>query len=523
MNDAKYDSIGQSLMLSFAGPEATPALLAALADIRPCGIILFADNIRTPAELYTLISTLQAHAATLGLPPLLIGIDQEGGTVSRLPAPFVTVPSQMAQTATGDPAVAYRCASITGQQLRAFGINTVFAPVLDINCNPANPVIGTRAWGQDTATVTTFGLEALRGYRDTGVIATAKHFPGHGDTAIDSHLGLPTVRHGRSRLEAMELAPFVAAIKAGVPALMTAHIIFEALDTLPATLSHTILNELLRAELGYDGVIFTDALDMQAISGTYGPIEAALRSKAAGADVLMPLGTLAAQQRIAQALRAAVTDGRLPRAAFEDTARRLDALRSAYTLTHELPRFAEPEPTLAQAALDIARRGITLVRGGAELPLPHTTRLALIDCIQPRFSLVETELERAEMFSTLVQAAFPHTTPLTLGPEPTDADLLAARALAQDCDMTLLITRNAALIEPQARLAQALTARGRVIHAAVRSPYDADVVPDATTTLLAYGDPAVSLHALVDVLAGRVPATGILPVTLGSVIQTREA
>lgn len=517
------DLVGQSLMLSFVGPEPSAEVLDALALARPCGVILFANNISTPQALAHLTATLQGRAAELGLPPLLIAIDQEGGSVSRLPAPFVTVPSQMAQAATGDAAAAQSCAAITGRQLRAFGINTNFAPVLDVNCNPANPVINTRSFGEDPAAVARYGLAALEGLRAAGVIATAKHFPGHGDTTVDSHLGVPTLRHARERLTAVELAPFVAAIQAGVPALMTAHIVFEALDHRPATLSARILRDLLRDELGFQGVIFTDALQMRAIADRYGPQEAATLAKAAGADVLLPLGDLDEQLAVAQALQAAVLDGRVPRQVFEATAERLARVRSAYRLTHAAPPATLPTDADAHAALAVARRSVTLTQGGATLPLAPTTRLALIDCVLPRFSLAEEALERADRLRASLEAAFPATQSLALTPNFTSREVAAALALAEAADVVLLVTRNAVLIEEQARLLQAVAPRARqLIHAAVRTPYDAMVSPPGATTLLTYGDPEVSLAALIEVLTGRTVPQGRLPVSLAGGPGTAE-
>lgn len=511
------DLVGQSLMLSFEGCRATPELLDALSQTRPNGVILFAHNIGTPAELHALTSDLQAHAAQMDLPPLLIAVDQEGGTVTRLRAPLVTTPSQMAQAATGDPQSAYQCARLTGQQLRSFGINLNFAPVLDVNCNPANPVIGTRSFGEDPALVAEFAMAALHGYRTTGVIATGKHFPGHGDTDIDSHLGLPTVRHNRARLDEIELAPFEAAIRAGIPALMSAHIIFTALDVHPATLSPLILIELLRRELGFEGVIFTDALDMQAIAARYTPSESAIRSKAAGADVLLPLGTLESQIEVARALAVAVERGELCHESFAATARRLDDLREAYGITHEVPPFAEPASALYDTALAIARRGLTITRGAESLPLPRNARLALIDCVLPRFALVEEAFERAALLQSLMTQAFPNTSSLAIGPELSQEQQAEARALAESSEIVVLVTRNATLLPRQAEFARALAELGRpLVLAAVRSPYDAILIPNAAAVLLTYGDPEVSLHALVDVLAGRVQAQGKLPVTLPS-------
>ena len=509
------DLVGQSLMLSFEGRHATPDVLQALSATRANGVVLFAHNVGTPAELYALNRDLQAHAAASGLPPLLIAVDQEGGSVTRLRAPLVTVPSQMAQAATGDLATAAACARITGRQLRAFGINVNFAPVLDVNCNPANPVIGTRSFGQEPGLVSQYALAALRGYHESSVIATGKHFPGHGDTNSDSHLGLPTVRHLRPRLDEIELAPFAAAIRAGVPALMSAHILFEALDRQPATLSPSILTDLLRRELGFDGVIFTDALDMQAIAAQFSPGEAALRSKAAGADVLLPLGTLQSQVEVARALALALQNGDLPREAFAATARRLDKLRAEYGISHELPPYADPDPALYDAALEIARRSITVAHGSERLPLARDTRLALIDCVLPRFSLVEEAFERAALLMALATEAFPNTTGLALSPDLRDDELAEARSLVQGSDAVLLVTRNAALIPAQAQLARMLAGLGRpLFHAAARMPYDAAVVPGTAATLLTYGDPDVSLHALIDVLAGRAEALGMPPVTL---------
>ncbi|MDP9368673.1 MAG: beta-N-acetylhexosaminidase [Chloroflexota bacterium] len=508
--------VGQSLMLAFVGSTATPELLDALAQARAAGVVLFADNIQTPAGVHDLIRTLQGQAAALGLPPLLVAVDQEGGIVSRLPEPFTTVPSQMAQAATGDSAAAHGCALITARQLRAVGINLNFAPVLDVNCNPANPVIGTRSFSENPDIVTRFGLAALRGYKEAGVIATVKHFPGHGDTEIDSHLGLPVVRHDIARLKKVELAPYAAAVQAGVPAVMSAHVVLEAIDELPATLSAEVLTGLLRRDLGFDGVVFTDDLTMRAITDRYGLAQAAVRAKAAGADVLvLAVRTLDEQVSVARALRDAVASGALPAEIFEATADRLDRLRSAYGISTAVSPFIELEPTLAQDVLAIARRSITVVQGQERLPLPADTRVALIDCLLPRWSRVEEAVERAALLRELVEQAFPAATSITVDPEPTEDDLARARPLAGAADTVLLVTRDAQWVTHQVQLARELAASGTpLIHAAVRGPYDGETIRGAAATLVTYGDPPVSLRALVDILAGRAKPEGTLPVRL---------
>ncbi len=507
------DLVGQSIMLAFAGMHATPDVLDLLDDTRAGGVILFRRNIGTPAQLHALISTLQAHAAAIGLPPLFVAIDQEGGNVGRLPAPFTTVPSQMAQAATGDPQSAAACAVITAQQLRAFGVNTNFAPVLDVNNNARNPVIGVRAFGSDPDLVAQYSRAALQGYEEQGVIATVKHFPGHGDTTVDSHLGLPIVRYDRARLDRIELAPFRDAITAGVPAIMTAHIVFEALDAMPATLSRPILTDLLRHELGFDGVIFTDALEMRALRDRYTLPASAVLSKAAGADVVLPIGSLEEQRDVAHALIAAVEAGQVPLAAFEDTARRLDTLRQRYGITHDLPPFAEPDPALDAQALAVARRSITLLGDRSTLPLPAATRLLVINCVVFAFSAADEALDHGARLEQLIGQAFPTARMLTLGAEPSASDIAQARALSDEYECTLLLTRNAVLLPGQVALARALIDGDTpLVHAAVRSPYDAQAT-GAQTALLTYGDLPQSLEALVDVLAGRSEAKGTLPVT----------
>ncbi|CAA9545809.1 MAG: GH3 [uncultured Thermomicrobiales bacterium] len=509
------DLVGQSVLLRPHGPEPTPELLAALTATRAAGVVLFGDNIVSPAQLHALVTALQGHAAALGLPPLLVAIDQEGGIVSRLPPPFTVVPSPMAQAATGDPASAATCARITGAQLRAFGVNVNFAPSLDVNVDPRNPVIGTRAFGDDPALVARFGREALRGYREAGVVAVAKHFPGHGDTTVDSHLGLPTVRHDRARLDRVELAPFRAAITAGVPAIMTAHVVCPALDDRPATLARAVLSDLLRGELGFEGVVVTDALDMRAIADRHGRAGAARLAKAAGADVVLPLGPLAEQVAVVDALRVAVRDGELSGDLFAGTAGRLDALRADYRLTHALPPFAPPDPAWEGVAVEIAGRGVTVTRGRSALPLAAETRLALIDCAQPRWTLVEEASARADLLRRLVGDAFPRASGVVVGPRPTPEELAEAVALAARSEAVLLVTRDAARHPHQARLGAALAdLAAPMIHAAVRGPYDAPSVPGAAATLLTYGDPPVSLLGLVAILSGRIAPTGVPPVRL---------
>jgi beta-N-acetylhexosaminidase len=501
-------------MVQFQGPELTDEVRMALARIEPAGVVLFSSNITSREQVAQLCRDLQAEAKSLGLPPLLIAIDQEGGTVSRFSPDFVTVPSPMAQAATGDTKATERCAVITGRQLRAVGISMNFAPVLDINTQPDNPVIRTRSFGDDPKLVSVHGLAALKGYEKANVIATAKHFPGHGDTSVDSHYGLPVVPHKRKHLERNELMPFSAVIRAGIPAIMTAHIVFSALDDRPATLSRPVLNHLLRRDLDFDGVIVTDAMDMGAIADSYGRGPAAVRAKNAGADLIEMVAPLEVQFEVVDALRKAVKADELSRKVLERSANRIADLRKRYQIIYDVPPAPDPNPKHAIDALAIAQRSITIRRDELGLPLESSARLALIDCQRGIASVAEDPVDRTAMLEIALKEAFPKARYVAIAEQPSDRECAAARDAAEMAEVILYITRDAGHVPAHAGFGQELAVGKPLIHASVRSPYDSAVIPAAKAVLLTYGDPPVSLQALVDVLSGRAKAEGTTPVKL---------
>ncbi len=281
------------MIIGFDGIEADTSLLEMISNYHIGGVILFARNIKSPQQVAELTNKLQRTAIESGNPGLFIAIDQEGGRVARLTEDkgFTEFPSAMAIGATGDPGNAYRMASAMAAEMRAVGINTDFAPVLDVNNNPANPVIGSRSFNSDPKKVASFGTAFGRGLQENGILACGKHFPGHGDTAIDSHFTLPVIPHDRGRLDQIELPPFKAAISENFASIMTAHISFPAIDSrpaIPATFSYQVLTDLLRNELGFPGLIVTDSLEMGALveCGYSAPAGAAL-AFGAGADILL--------------------------------------------------------------------------------------------------------------------------------------------------------------------------------------------------------------------------------------------
>ncbi|HSC29311.1 MAG TPA: beta-N-acetylhexosaminidase [Vicinamibacterales bacterium] len=308
---------GQLAIAGFAG-HAIPSDLRALArQFDLGGIILFARNVAEPDQVAELSHDAQSLAAEL---PLWVSVDQEGGRVARLKAPFTEWPPMITLGRSGDEALAERFARALASELNAVGISLDYTPVLDIHTNPANPVIGDRALSERAEDVARLGRIIIRTLQQQGIAACGKHFPGHGDTGTDSHDELPVVEHPPDRLQAVELLPFRAAVEAGVAAIMTAHVLFPSYDEQrPATLSPRIVQGLLRAELGYQGLVLSDDLDMRAISGSYGVAEATVAALAAGCDAVLMCGPSQEQQAGAlEAVIRAVEDGTLPATRVED-------------------------------------------------------------------------------------------------------------------------------------------------------------------------------------------------------------
>jgi len=316
--------IGQLLIGSF--PATTiPAELRSLArEFQLGGVILFARNIEAPEQVAELAHDVQSLATEM---PLWVSVDQEGGRVARLRAPFTEWPPMAVLGRSGDPGLASRFAAALAAELTAVGITLDYAPVLDIHTNPKNPVIGDRALADDAALVGTLGAAIVRGLQDNGVAACGKHFPGHGDTSVDSHDDLPLVEHPPDRIRRVECVPFREAIRADVAFIMTAHLLVPSLDEdKPATLSPRIVRGLLREELDYDGVILSDDLEMEALAKTYTAPEAAVEAIAAGCDGVLVCRARAqnrsqdieAQAAVLEALVHAVEDGHIPYKRLED-------------------------------------------------------------------------------------------------------------------------------------------------------------------------------------------------------------
>jgi beta-N-acetylhexosaminidase len=483
------------------------------------GVIFFADNITSREQVHALTHELQVEARDLDMPPLLIAADQEGGIVSRFSQDFVTVPSAMALAASGAPGDIMTAATITAVQLREVGINVNFAPSVDVNNNPANPVIRTRSYG-DTPERVIDSLEwVFRGHEAARVVSTVKHFPGHGDTNVDSHFGLPTIPYERDRIDAIELAPFRAAAALGIPAVMSTHILFPALDPVhPATLSNAILTGLLREEMEFEGLIFTDAMDMHAITSAYGLEEATVLAKLAGVDVLEANEPIADQLLRHAALVNALESGRIPRTMFETTSDRLDQVRARYAITGQPTPLPEKPANRWDITFDIALRTIAHVGPKPFVPLDRESGHVFVDF--QRFRAVEggDPVGRSKLLRDEVEANLPHSTVVTLSDQPTSDEIASATTHAVDASTLIVLTRDATESPHQLDIArQAIAATPgdtRVIHCPMRGPYDAGLLGDVDDFLFAFGDPAISIRALVAILCGLHQPVARIPVTV---------
>jgi beta-N-acetylhexosaminidase len=482
------------------------------------GVIYFAwtDSVNNPPQIAGLSNGLQQAALSQSSKvhiPLGISVDQEQGVVTRIGPPATQFPGSMALGAGRSTEDARTAAAITGEELRAMGINTDFAPVADVNVNPLNPVIGTRSFSSNPQLAADMVAAQVKGYQqDGGVSASAKHFPGHGDTATDSHVAFPVITHSRAEWEQIDAPPFRAAIGQGIDMIMTAHLSFPALDDSgnPATLSKPILTGLLRGELGYKGVIITDALNMQGVRDLYGDAEVAVRALEAGVDQLL---MTPAMDEAYGAVLGAVRSGRISRSDLDAKVRRVLELK--------VERGIVDDPMVDPAALDsvvgtadhlataaaISNRTTTLVANGDDvLPLSAPGK----DVLVTGYGVTTTQT-----LADGLTAAGAATTVRQTGTTPSATAIAGAVAAAQGKDAVVVTTMRAWSNAAQQRLVKALQDTGvPVIVVATRDPYDIAYLPGTATYLATYSYSPVAIEAVARVITGSVSPTGKLPVDI---------
>lgn len=498
--------IGQLIACGFSGTTLTPTFQEMVRKLKIGNFILFTHNIESLPQLAHLCQDLQDLALEATGYPAFITIDQEGGVVTRLPKDAANVPGAMAIAATNNPHNAFIAGQITGRELRALGIQINLAPCVDINSNPHNPVIGVRSYGEDKETVATYANEMIRGMQSTGTLACAKHFPGHGDTAVDSHLGLPTVNKTLEELEALELVPFKSAIDAGVACMMSSHILFPKIEkeNVPCTMSRTILTDILRDRLGFQGLILTDCLEMAAIQEHYGTPQGAAAAVHAGANMVFVTHSMELCQQACDLIHTQVEDGTIPLPILEDSVRRIIHAKDHYS-------FANPDVALAGletnhiAVQGLMEKSLTLVRG--EVPLADSTTL-FIGSLAYRATIASSRVDGAFGFPGYLASAF-EATPWVTPVNPTKEDIAAAITQAAGHNQVILGLYNAQFNQGQLALCQALVDAGhQVTCVALRNPYELGLIPPAATAIAAYEYTTLSFDALIRLFRGEIACQG---------------
>ncbi|WP_149552346.1 glycoside hydrolase family 3 protein [Streptomyces marokkonensis] len=489
------------------------------------GVIYFsgwANNIQDPRQIADLTNGVQRASLALPTPiPSLISIDQEHGANVRIGSGATQLPGAMALGAGRSLSDARTAGRISGTELAALGIHQNFAPVADVNVNPANPVINVRSFGADAREVGRMVAAQVTGYQQAGVVACAKHFPGHGDTAEDSHTGLPVITHTREEWDRIDAPPFRAAIAAGVDSIMTAHLQVPALDSSnePATLSPTILQGVLRDELGFDGVIVTDALNMRGVRTKYGDDRVPVLALKAGADqLLFPPDIDVAYKGVLAAVRSGeITEDRL-----EESVLRILRVKDKVGLLSGSP-FVSPKEVdrvvgarrHQLAAARIAGRTTTLLVNEDEaLPLRRGQKKLLVVGASPAFPTDGTRTTVPELAKAFDELGY-STTHLATGRTPDTVKIDEAVAAAQGRDAVVVTTDNVGATSAQRTLVTRLLATGvPLVHLAVRNPYDIAHLGGIPASLVSYCWTEVELHAAARVIAGRVDPRGKLPVPI---------
>lgn len=494
------------LFIDLKGTTLSPDERQLLASRRFGGVCLFGQNIRDRFQLAEFVEEVRALAGE----EFVVAIDQEGGGVLRLfDVPYP--PPAMALGAAADVQLTERVAAAAARGLRSVGVNLNFAPVADVNVNPSNPVIADRSFGADPAAVAAHVAAFVQGLQAEGVAATVKHFPGHGDTAVDSHLALQSLDRSLHELDRQELTPFRAAVRAGAAAVMTAHILFPQLDArLPATLSPVVIKTLLRQRLGYDGLVVSDALDMKAISDHHSPSQAAVLALQAGVDVPLDIGSVNHHFGNADGVDQALAEGRLDPVAISSSLRRLEGLQRAFPAVAPAPRAAWRDGD-RQLLDDAAARGLVALGAPPRLRPGEGVTVVTASGVWRN----SAEQERVNPGPDLIAQLQQHGTPVSaviFEPERLAEGAYAQGLLEQVGEGAVLYasSRRTPLEEAEVRFAHAVAAKaaGRFLHLALWNPYHAQHLP--RPALLSFGFRPASLRAVVAALYGA-PITGRLP------------
>ncbi len=512
--------IGQMFMIGFSGTSYTSTLDSVIKNYNFGNVIYMGANVANPATIAKMSNDLQSQMVASNLVPAFISIDQEGGRVVRLSNGGTHFISNMAMLATNDVNNTYLQGLAVGKELRNYGINANFAPVLDVNNNPANPVIGARSYGENPFLVARYGVGLINGLRDSKVMATSKHFPGHGNTSVDSHSGLPVITSSKEDLYKIELAPFIASIGEGIDAIMTTHIIFTAIDsTLPATLSEKVLTNLLRNELGYDGIIVTDGMEMGALQSNFGNSnELAIKAVKAGVDMLLYTSNTT-PRGAHSAIMECVQNGEITEERINESVRRILLKKLKYNLLED---YTAPNSDISDLLEnneklnnDFAISSLTQMKGTFD----GLSKEEKILIISPKCNYtIDASLENNSLgcfASRYLRDNGYDCDYYTISENATSSERSAISGMLSTYDRIIIATSNVSTknyTNTQNLVNQILRTKENTIVIALDTPYDYLGYMKLENYICVYGYQKASVIAITKYLNGEFKAQGVSPI-----------
>lgn len=510
------EKIGQLIVTGFPTAHIPEEYKKLIEEYKIGNTILFAYNVQSSEQLAALNAELQELFIKHTGVPGFIAIDQEGGRVTRMPSDATNVPGAMAIASTGRPENAYAAGRITARELRALGVNFNLAPVLDINNNKLNPVINVRSYGDTAETVIEYAIPMMKGLQDGDVLSTLKHFPGHGDTSVDSHIGLPVIEKTLEQLEELELMPFKEAIASGAECIMSAHILFPNIEPekLPATMSRTIITDVLKGKLGYEGLITTDCLEMQAIQKFYGTAEGALGALKAGVHMLDISHTPALVIEAVERIEAAVQSGELPMSVIDEAVEKVLYYKKKYAAIRPMNLSIVGNTAHRRANEALSLDGICHLRG--ELPRIERGdgRTLFIGSYAYRSDLAQSSVNTGVSFPEVMGEAFEAARQLIdINPEQAEIDAVVQQAKGYEQIVVGLF--NGRENSGQLKLVKALCEAGcKVTAIALGRPYDLEELDEEVCAIAAFEYTPLVFVSLVKILSGASKPTGKLSIAL---------
>lgn len=509
------EKVGQMIGLAFSGTTYSEELKMQIEEIGAGLVIYFKDNCNNPKQIFELNKIINKNSK---IPPF-ISLDQEGGMVARVTEGVVQSPGAMAISACQNTKYAYQLAYNMGIDLRKLGFNFNFAPVGDINNNALNPVINVRSYSENPDVVCSYVKEAVLGYQDAGLMTSIKHFPGHGDTAVDSHLGLPKVDFDKERLYNMELKPFIMAKDENLPGIMASHVMFTKFDSeFPTTLSKKIVNGLLREEIGYDGLVVTDSLTMKAVFSNYSLEEIVYNSMNSGCDILLLCGArdIKMQKEFADIAVRLAECGKIPMDVIDKAVTRILKYKEMFKVGQMADSFKEVETLInnneaVKFSEKVSEESITeIVNNGNLYPVTKDEKILVVFPLIKVVTLVEDENNNLMSLCDFMDIK---TDRHYMSIDPTEEEQNELLKIVDNYDKIIYCSYNACFNKTQSDLINKLD-QSKLIVCAIRTPYDLRVLPNVKAYLCSYEATPLSLASLAKVLTGKIKPLGMLPVTI---------